>query len=94
MSFISTGVDHVEGANFHVKGDLTIHGVTKPVILEAEFLGRAKDPWGGERAGFSAKTSINRKDFGLGWNVALEAGGVLVGEKVEITIEAEAVKAK
>lgn len=94
MSFVSTGVDHVEGNTFHVKGDLTIHGVTKPVVLEAEFLGRAKDPWGGERAGFSAKTSINRKDFGLGWNVALEAGGVLVGEKVEITIEAEAVKAK
>ena len=77
-----------------VRGDLTIHGVTKEVVLEAEMLGRAKDPWGGSRIGFSAKTSIDRKDFGLHWNQALEAGGVLVGDKIEITLEVEAVEAK
>ncbi len=94
MTFASTGVKKVDGNTFTLAGDLTLHGVTKPVELLVEFLGRAKDPWGGERAGFSAKTSLNRKDFGLGWNVALEAGGVLVGEKVEISIEAEAIRAK
>ncbi len=76
-----------------VRGDLTIHGNTKPVQLKVESLGRTKDPWGGERAGFSASTSVNRKDFDLHWNMALEAGGVVVGEKVEITIEIEAVRA-
>jgi polyisoprenoid-binding protein YceI len=82
------------GGGLAVRGDLTIHGVTKEVLLEVESLGRTKDPWGGERAGFSAKTSIDRKEFGLGWNQVLEAGGVLVGEKIEITLEIEAVKVK
>jgi polyisoprenoid-binding protein YceI len=76
-----------------VRGDLTIHGVTREVLLETESLGRAKDPWGGERIGFSAKTNVDRKDFGLHWNQALETGGVLVGDKIEITLEIEAVKA-
>ena len=75
-------------------GDLTIHGTTHPVVLDVEYGGRARDPWGGERAGFSAKVSFDRKDFGLTWNAVLEAGGVLVGDKVEIVIELEAVKAK
>jgi polyisoprenoid-binding protein YceI len=82
------------GDEYDLKGDLTIHGVTKEVTLKTEFGGEAKDPWGGERAGFTAKTTINRKDFGLAWNVALETGGILVGEKVEITLEIEATKAK
>jgi polyisoprenoid-binding protein YceI len=80
------------GDGYRVTGELTLHGVTREVALEAEFAGTGKDPWGNERAGFSAKTSLDRKDFGLVWNAALEAGGVLVGEKVEITIELEAVK--
>jgi polyisoprenoid-binding protein YceI len=67
--------------------------VTQTVRLAVELGGQAKDPWGGIRTGFSAKTSINRKDFGLGWNAVLEAGGVLVGEKVEISLEIEAIKA-
>ena len=92
MSFVSTGVSKVDGGNFTVKGDLTLHGVTKPVELAAEFLGRAKDPWGGERAGFSAKGTINRKDFGLLWNRALEAGGVLVGDEVLITLDVELIR--
>jgi polyisoprenoid-binding protein YceI len=80
------------GAGYRVVGDLGLHGVVREVVLEAEFAGTGKDPWGNERAGFSAKTSLDRREFGLVWNAALETGGVLVGEKVEIAIELEAVK--
>ncbi len=80
------------GAAYRVVGDLDLHGVVREVTLEAEFAGTGKDPWGNERAGFSAKASLDRRDFGLVWNAALETGGVLVGEKVEIAIELEAVK--
>ena len=79
---------------FTINGDLTIHGVTKPVTLAASFEGRGNDPWGNERAAFSAKTKINRKDFGLNWNQALEAGGVMVSDTVDIELTIEAVKAK
>jgi polyisoprenoid-binding protein YceI len=80
------------GDGYRVTGDLAIRGVSREVTLEAEFAGIGKDPWGNTRAGFSARTSLDRRDYGLVWNAALEAGGVLVGEKVEITIELEAVK--
>ncbi len=93
LTFKSTRVEKVGDEELAITGDLTIHGVTKSVKLAVELGGVAKDPWGGTRTGFSAKTSINRKDFGLGWNSVLEAGGVLVGEKVEITLEIEAVQA-
>ena len=73
-------------------GDLMVHGVTKSVILDVVYEGTGKDPWGGERAGFSGSTTIDRKDFGLRWNQALETGGVLVGDKVELMLEIEAVK--
>ena len=69
-----------------------MHGVTRPVVLDVEYAGSTKDPWGGERAGFSARAQIDRKDFGLTYNQLLETGGVLVGESVEIAIEAELVK--
>jgi polyisoprenoid-binding protein YceI len=82
-----------EGARYRVSGDLTIRGVTRTVVLDAEFQGRGKDPWGGQRAAFSARTSIDREEFGLTWNQALEAGGVLVGTKIDIEIEVQAVKA-
>jgi polyisoprenoid-binding protein YceI len=82
-----------DGDDYVVAGELTIRGVTRAVELTVERLGSGRDPWGGERAGFSAKTSINRKDFGLTWNQALETGGVLVGEKIEITLDVEAVRA-
>ena len=75
-----------------VVGDLTIRGVTRPVVLDVEYAGRTKDPWGHERAGFAARTSVDRKDFGLTWNQLLEAGGVMVGDRVDIEIEVEAVK--
>jgi polyisoprenoid-binding protein YceI len=80
------------GGGYRVIGDLTLRGVTREVTLAAEFGGTAKDPWGNERTAFAAKASLDRKDYGLTWNAALEAGGVLVGEKVEISIELEAVK--
>ena len=92
LTFRSTKVKKSDDG-YEVTGDLTIHGVTKPVVLELEGGDVVKDPWGGTRTGFSGKTSINRKDFGLHWNVALETGGILVGEKVEITLEIEAIKA-
>jgi polyisoprenoid-binding protein YceI len=67
--------------------------VTRPVILETEYAGRVKDPWGNERAGFTARTAIDRTDFGLRWNMPLEGGGLVVGNKVEIELEVEAVAA-
>jgi len=91
-SFRSTNVEEVDSGRYRVTGDLSVHGVTKSVILDVTYEGSGKDPWGGERAGFSGSTSIDRKDFGLRWNQALETGGVLVGDKVEITLEIEAVK--
>ena len=78
---------------YKLSGDLTMHGVTKPVVFDMEFLGADKDPWGGTRAGFTAKTHINRKDFGLSWNKTLESGGLLVGDEVEITLDVEGVQA-
>jgi polyisoprenoid-binding protein YceI len=80
------------GDVYRVIGELSLHGVVREVTLEAEFAGLGKDPWGNQRAGFSAKASLDRRDYGLVWNAALETGGVLVGEKVEIAIELEAVK--
>lgn len=80
------------GSRFALHGDLTIRGVSKPVTLQVTNEGRVIDPWGNDRIGYSATTSINRKDFGLEWNMALEAGGVLVGDEVKITIETELVR--
>ena len=82
-----------EGDEFRVIGDLTIHGTAKEVTLDCTFEGRGKDPWGGERAGARATTRIDRRDWGLEWNQALEAGGILVGHELRIEIEAQAVKA-
>ncbi len=91
ITFVSTGVTDLDAAkkNGKLHGKLTIHGVEKPVVLDVSYLGEGKDPWGNRRAGFSARTTINRKDFGLTWNETLETGGVLVGDEVRIEIEAE-----
>jgi len=78
---------------FRLTGDLTIRGVAKPITLDVTFEGQTKDPWGGERIGFSAKGKIDRRDFGLTWNQLLEAGGVAVGNEIKINVEVEAVKA-
>jgi polyisoprenoid-binding protein YceI len=90
--FKSTKVQDLGGDKLRISGNLTVHGVTKPVVLEAIYEGAGKDPWGGERAGFSATTSLDRREFGLQWNKALETGGVLVGDKIELTLEVEAIK--
>jgi polyisoprenoid-binding protein YceI len=80
------------GDQFTVTGDLTIRGITRPVTLQVVPGGRARDPWGNERLGFSATTRLNRKDFGLVWNQALETGGVLVGDEVKVTVELELIR--
>ena len=89
-TFRSTSVAW-SGRRGTVTGDLTIHGVTRPVDLDVEFAGHIHDPWGADRAIFSASTQVNREDFGVTWNVALEAGGVLVSKEVRIDIEVETV---
>ncbi|MGH3494292.1 MAG: YceI family protein, partial [Sciscionella sp.] len=90
MTWASTGI-RVDGGDILVDGDLTIRGVTKPVTLTVEVNGFGPDPFGGTRAGFSATGEINRKDFGVNWNAAIEGGGVVVADKVQLAIEAEAV---
>src|SRR5579875_1330034 len=92
ITFKSTKVVSEDANHLTVIGDLTMHGVTRSVELKTELSGQGKTPYGPEVAGFTATTSINRKDFGLEWNVALETGGVLVGEQVKITIEGEVIK--
>jgi polyisoprenoid-binding protein YceI len=79
---------------YEVTGDLTMHGVTKRITIPVEFNGFGKDPWGNERAGFSLTTTINRKDYGINWNKALDNGGVLLGDDVTINVNLEAVKTK
>jgi polyisoprenoid-binding protein YceI len=91
LRFRSTTVERVKGDELRVKGDLTIRDVTREVVLRVEERGTAKDPWGGERTGFGATAKINRKDFGLTWNQTLETGGLLVGDEVKITIDAQLV---
>ena len=92
ITFRSTKIERTAPDALAIHGDLTIRGVTRPVVLAAEMNGPVKDAWGGVRAGFSARTAIERRDFGLLWNVALEAGGFLVGDRVEIALEIEAVQ--
>ena len=95
IAFRSTRVEGAhkkEGDRFRITGELTIRGTTMPVTLEATFEGLGKDPWGKQRAGFAARTEIDRREWGLRWNQALETGGVLVGHSVKIEIEAQAIK--
>jgi polyisoprenoid-binding protein YceI len=91
--FKSINIDSKGGADYSVAGELTVHGVTKSVTLAVEDVSEpSKDPWGNHRIGLAATTKINRKDFGLTWNSALETGGVLVGEEVSITLEIQFIK--
>lgn len=91
-SFRSTGLVRTGASTFDLPGELTLAGVTRPVTLAVTYEGVALDPWGGTRAAFSAETEVDREDFGLTWNQALETGGVLVGKQVKIEIEIEAVR--
>ena len=92
ITFTSTSVTQKSDSEFDVTGDLTIHGVTKPVTIHWELIGTTVDPWGGTRIGFEGKAEFSRKDFGMVWNVALETGGVLVGDTVKLEFDVEAVK--
>ena len=92
LTFKSTRVERTGENTARLYGDLTIRGMTRPVVLDVTFNGMLTNPWGMTSAGFSASTRINRKDWRLEWNVALEAGGWLVGDEVEIAIEAELIK--
>jgi polyisoprenoid-binding protein YceI len=89
ITFIGDTCEKVDSENYTLYGDLTIKGVTKKIKLNVEFGGFMKDPWGNEKAGFNVTGKINRKDFGLNWNAALEAGGVLVGDEIKISCEVE-----
>lgn len=94
LSFKSTAVRRLSADELKVDGDLTIHGVTLPATFTVEGpTAAAKDPWGNLRVGISATTKINRKDFGLTWNAALETGGILVGEEINISLEVQFIKA-
>ena len=92
IEFRSKRVEDAGAKKYKVYGDLTIRGVKREVVLDAAFGGEGKDPWGSQRVGFEATAKIDRKDFGLQWNTALEAGGFLVGDVVDVTLELEAKK--
>ena len=92
LTFRSRRIEPKGGDRFALVGDLTIRGTTREVEIDVESAGQTKDPWGNVRAGFAGKTAVDRKEFGLTWNQALEAGGVMVGDRVEIEVEVEAVR--
>jgi polyisoprenoid-binding protein YceI len=92
ITFESTAFNKKNEGEYTLNGNLSLHGETKPVSLDVEFGGIAKDPWGNTKAGFTITSKLNRKDFGLTWNSALETGGVLVGEEVKLAIELQFVK--
>jgi polyisoprenoid-binding protein YceI len=92
ITFKGKRVEKVDDNNGRIHGDLTIRGVTHEVVLDVEYAGQSKSPWGTTSAGFSARTKFNRKDWGLTWNQNLETGGLLVGEVINVNIELEVVK--
>ncbi len=93
ITFQSTGVQLTGPRTAQLSGGLTIRGITRPVVIDVEYLGSAKSPWGTTSHGFSGTTTINRRDWNLTWNVALETGGVLVGDEIQVDLELELMKA-
>jgi polyisoprenoid-binding protein YceI len=93
MTFKATKIEKTDEGEYNITGDLTLRGVTKQETFAVSFEGQGKDPWGNEKAGFSATGTLNRSDYGLVWNAALETGGVLVGDKVKINLQIQAAKA-
>ncbi len=92
ITYVSSAVEQLDDNRYRVTGDLTIKGVTKPVTVDFEFAGAAVDPYGNQRIGLEGTTTINRKDFGVNWNAALEAGGILVSDKVVLEFDVSAIK--
>jgi polyisoprenoid-binding protein YceI len=90
LAFTSTKITPRGHDTYDVEGNLTVHGVTRAIVLPVTHLGTAKDPWGNEKLAFEAETTINRKDYGLNWNAALETGGFLVGDEVRVTVSVQA----
>jgi polyisoprenoid-binding protein YceI len=93
ITFTSTAISPRGDRHYDVAGDLTMRGVTKPVVLPITFVGTATDPWGNEKAAFEGEMTLNRKDFGLNWNAAIEAGGFLVGDEVKVSLSVQAAAA-
>lgn len=93
LQFRSTKVEKADGDHYRIHGTLTIRDVTRDVVLDAEYGGEAKDPWGNQRVAFTASTSLDRRDFGLKWNQMLETGSLLVGDRINVEIEVQGVKA-
>ncbi len=89
ITFKSTSIKKTSASAYEVMGDFTMHGVTKPITLKVTFLGKVADPWGNTKAGFETAASLNRKDYGINWNKALDAGGFILGEEVKIAINLE-----
>jgi len=94
MTFASTGVEKTGDTTFNLTGNLTLHGVTRPVTLHVTYNGMIKDPWGNTRVAFTAEGKLNRKDFGLTWNKVMETGGLVVGDEIRLIIEIEAIQKK
>jgi polyisoprenoid-binding protein YceI len=92
ITFKSTKIEVTDPSEYHVTGDLTIRGVTKEIEFDSEFTGAVKDPWGNTRVGFAGSLVVNRKDFGVSWNMALDAGGVAVSEKITLEFDIAATK--
>ena len=93
LKFVSTAIEDKGDGQYDVRGDLTIRGATRPAVLEVEFGGVVRDPWGNDRMGFSTTTTIERSDFGLTWNAAMEGGGVVLADKMKAAIDAEFTRA-
>ncbi|MBX3269130.1 MAG: YceI family protein [Sandaracinaceae bacterium] len=93
IRFVGRALEPIGGGRYRVHGELTIRDVTRPVALETEYAGAATDPWGNTRVAFTATASLDRREFGLQWNQVLEAGGVLVGERIDVELEVQAIRA-
>ncbi|MBM6618932.1 YceI family protein [Bacillus suaedaesalsae] len=93
MTFSSTNIEKVDEDEYKVTGDLSLHGVTRQETFTVTYEGTGKDPWGNEKVGFSAEGKLNRSDYGLTWNAALETGGVLVGDQIKVSLQIQAAKA-
>jgi polyisoprenoid-binding protein YceI len=90
LTFVSTAITPRGGQTFDVAGTLTMRGVARPIVIPVTFLGKARDPWGREKLAFEGEVTLNRKDFGLNWNAAVEAGGFLVGDEVKVSVSIQA----
>lgn len=93
ITFTSSRTKDIRRSSFRLAGDLTMRGVTREIVLEAEYLGEARDPWGKDRIAYSAKATLDRTEWGLVWNAPLEAGGFLVGDTIEVEFDVQAVRA-